>query len=237
LVHGLLHFASRGALDIDGLGEKIATQLVEQELVDDLAGVYDLDVEDLAQLERMAEKSARNLIDALEASKRRPLGRVIFALGIREVGEATANALAQHFRNLEALMEADAEALQKVRDVGPIVAQEIVEYFARDENLALVERLRARGLAPEAPPEIEIDAQPLAGETWVLTGTLEALDRKAAKVRLEALGAKVSGSVSAKTTQVVAGPGAGKKRADAERHGVPIFDEAEFIARLAELER
>ena len=185
----------------------------------------------------MAEKSARNLIDALEASKRRPLGRVIFALGIREVGEATANALAQHFRNLEALMEADAEALQKVRDVGPIVAQEIVEYFARDENLALVERLRARGLAPEAPPEIEIDAQPLAGETWVLTGTLEALDRKAAKVRLEALGAKVSGSVSAKTTQVVAGPGAGKKRADAERHGVPIFDEAEFIARLAELER
>ena len=236
LVHGLLHFASRGALDIDGLGEKIATQLVEQELVDDLAGVYDLDVEDLAQLERMAEKSARNLIDALEASKRRPLGRVIFALGIREVGEATANALAQHFRDLEALMEADADALQEVRDVGPIVAQEIVEYFARDENLALVERLQARGLAPEAPPEIEIDAQPLAGETWVLTGTLEALDRKAAKVRLEALGAKVSGSVSAKTTRVVAGPGAGKKRADAERHGVPIFDEAEFLARLAELE-
>ena len=127
-------------------------------------------------------------------------------------------------------------ALQEVCDVGPIVAKEIFEYFARDENLALVERLQARGLAPEAPPEIEIDAQPLAGETWVLTGTLEALDRKAAKVRLEALGAKVSGSVSAKTTRVVAGPGAGKKRADAERHGVPIFDEAEFLAHLAELE-
>ena len=236
LVHGLLHFASRGAMDIDGLGEKVATQLVEQELVDDLAAVFDLDVDTVAGLERMAEKSAQNLVAALEASKRRPLGRVIFALGIREVGEATANGLAAHYRSLEALMDADAESLQEVRDVGPIVANEIAEYFAQEENRALVERLVARGVDPEPPPEVEVDALPLAGETWVLTGTLEALDRKAAKVRLEALGAKVSGSVSAKTTQVVAGPGAGKKRADAEKHGVPIMDEAEFLARLEELE-
>ncbi|MEE4298859.1 MAG: NAD-dependent DNA ligase LigA [Pseudomonadales bacterium] len=236
LVHGLLHFASRGAMDIDGLGEKIATQLVERELVDDLAAVFDLDVETVAGLERMAEKSAENLIAALEASKRRPLGRVIFALGIREVGEATANGLAQHFRSLEALMDADAESLQEVRDVGPIVANEIAEYFAQEENRALVGRLLAKGLEPEAPPEREVAAQPLAGETWVLTGTLETLDRKAAKARLEALGAKVSGSVSAKTTQVVAGPGAGRKRADAEQHGVPIMDEAAFLARLEALE-
>lgn len=236
LVHGLLHFASRGAMDIDGLGEKVATQLVERELVDDLAAVYALDVDTVAGLDRMAEKSAENLVAALEASKRRPLGRVIFALGIREVGEATANGLARHFRSLEKLMDADAESLQEVRDVGPIVANEIAEYFAQEENRALVGRLLEQGLDPEAPPEIEVEVLPLAGETWVLTGTLETLDRKAAKARLEALGAKVSGSVSAKTTQVVAGPGAGKKRADAEKHEVPIMDEDEFIARLGELE-
>lgn len=236
LVHSLLHFAGRGAMDVDGLGEKVATQLVESGLVEDLAGVYGLDLETLSGLERMAEKSAANLIDAIEASKHRPLGRVIFALGIREVGEATANELARHFRSLDALAEADADRLQFVRDVGPIVANEIAEWFAQEENRALIQRLREAGVDPEPPPEVDEAAQPLMGQTWVLTGKLETLDRKEAKARLEALGAKVAGSVSKKTDQLVAGPGAGTKLADAEKHGVPVMDEDAFIARLGELE-
>jgi DNA ligase (NAD+) len=236
LVTGLLHFASRGAMDIDGLGEKVATQLVEGGLVDDLSALYDLDAETLAGLERMAEKSATNLVEAIEASKRRPLGRVIFALGIREVGEATANALAREFRALEPLFDADVDRLQEVRDVGPIVANEIAEWFAQEDNRELIERLRARGVDPEPPPEVDAGDLPLSGQTWVLTGRLEELDRKEAKSRLEALGAKVSGSVSKKTDQIVAGPGAGKKLDDAEKHEVPVMDEAAFLERLAELE-
>lgn len=234
LVSGLLHFASRTAMDIDGLGEKVATQLVEGGLVDDLSAIYDLDLETLAGLERMAEKSARNLVEAIEASKRRPLGRVIFALGIREVGEATANGLAREFRSLEALFDADVDRLQEVRDVGPVVANEIAEWFAQEDNRELVERLRSRGVDPEPPPEVELEDLPLAGRTWVLTGRLERLDRKAAKARLEALGAKVSGSVSKKTDQVVAGPGAGRKLEDAEKHAVPVMDEEAFMEWLAE---
>ncbi|MCC5886400.1 MAG: NAD-dependent DNA ligase LigA [Gammaproteobacteria bacterium] len=235
LVHGLLHFASRGAMDIQGLGEKIVTQLVERELVADAADLYGLDAETLAGLDRMAEKSAHNLHGAIQGSRRRGLARVIFALGIREVGEATAAALARHFRSLPALWEADEESLQQVRDVGPVVAREIAEFFVQDENRALVERLLAAGVEPEPPPELPVTA-PLADQTWVLTGTLEALTRKEAKARLEALGARVSGSVSAQTDCVVAGPGAGQKLADAERHGVPILDEAAFMVRLGELE-
>ena len=232
LVHGLLHFVGRGAMDVDGLGEKLALQIVEQGLVEDLAGIFTLDAATLAGLDRMAEKSAQNLVDALQAAKRRPLGRVIFALGIREVGEATGSALAEAFRSLEALAEADVETLQEVRDVGPIVAEAIVEWFAQPENQALLARLREAGVDPEPPPEVDRDALPLAGETWVLTGKFETMDRKAAKTRLEALGAKVSGSVSARTTIVVAGPGAGKKRADAEALEIPIIEESELIERL-----
>lgn len=235
LVHGLLHFASRGAMDIQGLGEKVVTQLVERELVADAADLYQLDVETLAGLDRMAEKSARNLHAAIQGSRRRGLARVIFALGIREVGEATAAALARHFRSLPALWEADEDSLQQVRDVGPVVAREIAEFFVQDENRALVERLLAAGLEPDPPPELPVTA-PLANQTWVLTGTLEGLTRKEAKARLQALGARVSGSVSAQTDCVVAGPGAGQKLADAERHGVPVLDEAAFMERLRELE-
>lgn len=235
LVHGLLHFASRGAMDIQGLGEKVVTQLVEREWVADAADLYELDVATLAGLERMAEKSAQNLHAAIQGSRRRSLARVIFALGIREVGEATAAALARHFGSLPALWEADEDSLQEVRDVGPVVAREIAEFFVQDENRRLVERLLAGGIEPEPPPALPA-AAPLADQTWVLTGTLEALTRKEAKARLEALGARVSGSVSAATDCVVAGPGAGQKYADAERHGVPILDEAAFLARLEALE-
>ncbi|MEE4380736.1 MAG: NAD-dependent DNA ligase LigA [Pseudomonadales bacterium] len=237
LVNGLIHFASRGAMDIDGLGEKVATQLVDGGHVEDYADLYALDVDTVAGLERMAEKSARNLVDAIEASKHRPLARVIFALGIREVGEATAAGLARHYRALAALMDADEDSLQEVADVGPVVAREIAEYFAQEENRGLVERLLAAGVDPEPPPEVDLDALPLAGQTWVLTGTLEALPRKEAKARLEALGAKVAGSVSKKTDQLVAGPGAGQKLEDAKKHDVPVLDEEAFLARLEELER
>lgn len=235
LVHGLLHFASRGAMDIQGLGEKVVTQLVERGLVADAADLYGLSVDTLASLDRLAEKSAQNLHGAIQGSRQRGLARVIFALGIREVGEATAAALARHFRSLPALWEADEESLQQVRDVGPVVAREIAEFFVQDENRTLVERLLAAGVEPEPPPEMPVSA-PLAEQTWVLTGTLEALTRKEAKARLQALGARVSGSVSAQTDCVVAGPGAGQKLADAERHGVQILDEEAFLKRLGELE-
>lgn len=236
LMHGLLHFAGRGAMDIDGLGEKVAGQLVEEGLVADLAGLFSLDAGTLEGLERMAEKSAARLVRSIDAARRRPLGRVIFALGIRHVGEATAIELARSFRSLEALMDADADSLQDVPDVGPIVANEIAEYFAQEENRALIARLREAGVEPEAPPERPVEALPLSGQRWVLTGKLETLDRKEAKARLEALGAKVSGSVSKQTDQLVAGPGAGQKLKDAEAHEVPVMDEAAFIARLEELE-
>lgn len=235
LVHGLLHFASRGAMDIQGLGEKVATQLVERELVADAADLYGLDVATLAGLDRMAEKSAANLHRAIQGSRQRSLARVIFALGIREVGEATAAALAQHFRSLPALWEADEDSLQQVRDVGPVVAREIAEFFVQAENRRLVERLLAAGVEPEPPPELPV-AAPLAEQTWVLTGTLEAMPRKEAKARLEALGARVSGSVSAQTSVVVAGPGAGQKLAEAERLGITVLDEAGLLARLEEWE-
>jgi DNA ligase (NAD+) len=218
------------------LGEKVAGQLVEQGLVEDLADVYRLDAETLAGLERMGEKSARNLVEAIDASRRQTLDRVIFALGIREVGEATATGLANHFRSLEALMEADVYALVEVRDVGPIVANEIAEFFAQEERRDLIRRLRAAGVEPEAPPEVDLSDLPLAGQTWVLTGRLEALSRKEAKVRLEALGATVSGSVSKRTARVVAGPAAGRKRADAEALEVPVVDEEAFLAELEQLE-
>lgn len=235
LVHGLLHFASRGAMDIQGLGEKLVSQLVERELLSDAADLYGLDVEALAGLERMAEKSARNLHAAIQGSKQRPLARVIYALGIREVGEATAAALARHFRSLDALEEADEDSLQTVRDVGPVVAREIAEFFVQEENRALVARLLAAGVEPEPPPAQPARA-PLADQTWVLTGTLEAMTRKEAKARLEALGAKVSGSVSAQTDCVVAGPGAGQKLTAARRYEIPVLDEAAFLERLEELE-
>jgi DNA ligase (NAD+) len=232
---GLRHFASRLAMDIEGLGDKILEQLVERELVRDPADLYELDEETLADLPRMGKKSAANVLASLEASKNTTLARFIYALGIREVGEATAANLAAHFGDLEPLMAADAEALEQVEDVGPIVAGHVVGYFADPQTTTLIRRLVDAGVhwqklerEPDAAPK------PLAGRTWVLTGTLERMTRDEAKVALTSLGARVTGSVSAKTDQVVAGPGAGSKLSRAESLGVPVMDEEAFLALLDE---
>ncbi|MEM7079795.1 MAG: NAD-dependent DNA ligase LigA [Pseudomonadota bacterium] len=224
---GLKHFASRLAMDIDGLGDKIIEQLVERDMVANAADLYTLSVEDFAGLDRLAEKSAQNLIQALDASRATTLARLIYALGIREVGEATAANLAMYFGDLPPLMDADAEALEAVDDVGPIVASRIVEFFAAKENRAVVGRL-SDALTWEKV-EVKADTLALQGQTWVLTGTLEIMPRNDAKALLVGLGAKVAGSVSAKTTQVVAGPGAGSKLAKAQSLDIPVMDEAEFL--------
>lgn len=230
--NALLHFASRRAMDIDGLGGKLVEQLVEKDLVHDPADLYHLSLEQLAGLERMAEKSARNLLKALERSKSTTLARFLYALGIREVGEATAAALANHFRELDALMAADEEALQAVPDVGPVVAAHVAAFFHQPHNREVIEKLRAVGIHwPELAAPVA-EEQPLAGNTYVLTGTLEAMTRNEAKERLEALGAKVAGSVSKKTSAVIAGAEAGSKLAKAEKLGVPVLDEAALMELL-----
>ncbi len=226
------HFASRRAMDIEGLGDKLVEQLVDEGLVTSVAGLYRLRREQLLALERMGEKSADNLLDALERSKRTSLPRFIFALGIREVGEATALALARHFGNWEDLAAASEQQLLGVSDVGPVVADHLRQFFDSASSMAVVAELRSAGVSW---PDIAVDlsALPLAGQTWVVTGKLEALDRDEARARLQALGAKVAGSVSAKTTCVVAGPGAGSKLGRAQELGVEVIDEAAFLALLA----
>ena len=228
---GLRHFASRLALDIEGLGDKLIDVLVERDMVRMPADIFMLEHAALAELPRLADKSAQNLIDAILASRATTLPRLIYALGIREVGEATALALAQHFGNLQALQNADAEALEAVPDVGPIVAARIREYFDRPENVEALQALLAAGVTYE-PIEVDENARPLEGQTWVLTGTLERMTRSEAKAKLVALGAKVAGSVSKKTHQVVAGPGAGSKLEKANSLEVPVMDEATFVAFL-----
>ena len=225
------HFASRGALDIEGLGDKIIEQLVDRDLVTTVADLYRLERAQLAGLDRMAEKSADNLLAAIARSRETTLPRFLFALGIREVGQATARALARHFGTLDALAAADVEQLLQVRDVGPVVAEHVAGFFANADNRAVVAALRAAGVHwPEQP--VEVSALPLAGQTWVLTGTLEHLPRDQARERLEALGATVAGSVSARTHTVVAGAKAGSKLDRARALGVRILDEAEFMALL-----
>ena len=224
----LWHFASRRAMNIDGLGDKLIEQLVDRELVRSVADLYHLDEATLAGLERMGAKSAANLVAAIEASRATTLPRFLYALGIREVGEATAAGLAGHFRSLEALAVADEAALQEVPDVGPAVAHFVREFFDDGHNLAAIEALRSAGVHWEDMPEADPSLQPLAGQTWVLTGKLESMSRQEAKEHLQALGAKVAGSVSANTACVVAGPGAGSKLSAAEKHGTMIMDEAAF---------
>jgi len=226
----LLHFASRQAMDIEGLGQKLVDQLVDQDLVASVADLYRLDLGQLSALERMAEKSARNLLDALEKSKQVELGRLLYALGIREVGEVTAQALAHHFRSMEALMAANEEALIEVPDVGPVVAAHVHAFFAEEHNRQVIADLTARGVRWQVP-EAPVGEQPLAGETWVLTGALE-VPRSQAKAVLESLGAKVAGSVSARTSVVLAGADAGSKLRKAEDLGVRVIDEAAFRALL-----
>ncbi|WP_083492591.1 NAD-dependent DNA ligase LigA [Cupriavidus sp. HPC(L)] len=228
----LLHFAQRRAMDIEGLGEKVVDQLVEQGIVRTPADLYKLGVAKLAALDRMADKSAGNLVAAIDASRATTLNRFIFALGIRHVGEATAKDLARHFGKLDGLMAADEAALLEVNDVGPVVAQSIAHFFAEAHNVEVIEQLRAAGVHwPESEPAARAPA-PLAGKTFVLTGTLPTLSREEAKERLEAAGAKVAGSVSKKTDYVVAGEEAGSKLAKAQELGVPVLDEAGMMALL-----
>jgi DNA ligase (NAD+) len=225
------HFASRRAMDIEGLGDKLVDQLVENGLIDHVDDLYGLTPEALGGLERMGEKSARNLLDALEKSKDTTLARFIYALGIREVGEATARALAAHFGRLDDLMDADQETLQAVSDVGPIVAKHVHAFFRQDHNRQIIERLRQSGIRWREQGGAERPG-PLSGRSYVLTGSLAAMSRDEAKDRLEALGAKVSGSVSSKTSAVVAGESPGSKLDKAERLGIPVLDEDAFLTLL-----
>ncbi|WP_251977119.1 NAD-dependent DNA ligase LigA [Salinicola avicenniae] len=231
----LKHFASRRALDIDGLGEKLIDLLVEREWVKTPADLFRLEAARLAELPRLAEKSANNLVNALEAAKRTTLARFIYAIGIREVGETTAANLARHFGTLETLRNASLEALEAVNDVGPVVARHVHTFFRQAHNQETLDDLIAVGVTWDEEAVGE-RPQPLEGQTWVLTGSLESMTRDDGKARLQALGAKVAGSVSKKTTAVVAGPGAGSKLAKAEELGVEVLDEDAFVARLAEWE-
>ncbi len=231
----LLHFAQRRAMDIEGLGDKVVEQLVDQGIVHTPADLYKLGIAKLAALERMADKSATNLVAAIEASRATTLNRFVFALGIRHVGEATAKDLARHFGKLDGLMAADEAALLEVNDVGPVVAQSIANFLAEPHNVEVIEQLRAAGVHwQESEPAARAAPAPLAGKTFVLTGTLPTLSREDAKERLEAAGAKVAGSVSKKTDYVVAGAEAGSKLDKAEALGVPVIDEAAMLALLAE---
>ncbi len=227
------HFASRKALDIDGLGDKIIDQLVDAKLVDSVADLFNLRIEQLAALERMASKSATNLVAAIAAARQTTLPRLLYALGIREVGETTAKLLANHFGSLEKLQEADADALLAVPDVGPVVADFVTQFFSNPHHLAIMASLREAGVHwPDIQPA-DTQVLPLAGQVWVLTGTLATMSRGQGKEQLEALGAKVTGSVSAKTTCLVAGESAGSKLEKARSLGVSVIDEDEFLALLA----
>ncbi|HJV61937.1 MAG TPA: NAD-dependent DNA ligase LigA [Albitalea sp.] len=222
----LLHFAGRRAMDIEGLGDKLVDQLVDSGLIRTLPELYKLGIAKLCALERMAEKSAKNLVDNLERSKHTTLGRFLFALGIRHVGETTAKDLARHFGQLDRIMDASVEQLLEVKDVGPVVAQSIHTFFAQPHNREVVEQLRACGIAwDETEASADGAPKPLAGKTFVLTGTLPSLSRDEAKDLIEAAGGKVSGSVSKKTHYVLAGEEAGSKLDKAQELGVAILDE------------
>jgi DNA ligase (NAD+) len=228
----ILHFAARRALDIEGLGDKLVEQLVDANLIRTLPDLYKLGFTTLAGLERMADKSAQNIVDALETSKKATLPRFLFGLGIRHVGESTAKDLAKHFGNLDAIMDASEEQLLEVNDVGPVVAASLRTFFDQPHNREVVEQLRASGVHwPEGEPAARAP-RPLAGKTFVITGTLPTLGRDEAKDRLEAAGAKVAGSVSKKTDFVVAGAEAGSKLDKAQALGVAVIDEARLLEIL-----
>jgi DNA ligase (NAD+) len=234
----LKHFASRRAMDIDGLGSKIIDQLVEVGLVQDVADLYELTVTQLAGLDRLAEKSARNLVDALEHSKQTTLQRFLYALGISQVGETTARQLADHYGSLESIMKATEEELQLLTDIGPIVATNIYTFFRQPHNKQVISKLRRQGLMwPETGPVRRDSSKlPLSGKTIVLTGTLIAMARNEAKTRLQDLGAKVAGSVSTKTDYVIVGAEPGSKATKAEQLGVDTLDEQQFVKLLTKLE-
>ena len=229
------HFAHRRAMDVDGLGDKLVDQLVDSGQVKTLADLYHLKLDSLSQMDRMAEKSAVNLLQALEKSKTTTLGRFLFSLGIRHVGEATAKELARHFGQLAAVMAASEEALLQVADVGPVVAHSIRSFFDQPHNREVVQALRDAGVSWPEGDALAPTEMPLSGVTVVLTGTLQSMGRDAAKEQLEALGAKVAGSVSAKTHYVVAGAEAGSKLEKAQKLGIRVLDDAGLAVLLSGL--
>lgn len=228
----IMHFAARRAMDVEGLGDQLIEQLVDKNVITTPADLYKLGLMALANLERMAKKSAQNVLDALEKSKTTTFARFIYALGIRHVGESTAKALAQHFGNLDALLAATEEQVLQVDDIGPVVAKSLLQYLADPLNRELIEQLRASGIHWPEQDAQAMAVQALAGKTFVLTGTLPTLTRDQAASRIEAQGGKVSGSVSKKTHYVVAGSDAGSKLAKAQELGVTILDEAALLALL-----
>lgn len=230
----LTHFVSKGAMNVDGVGGKLIETLVNQGWVERPADLYRLSREQLLGLDRMGEKSADNVLSALNASKKTTLPRFLFALGIREVGVTTAATLARELGSLDAIMQADVDALTQVTDVGPVVAGHIQQFFANPDQLHWVQDLIDQGIAWESATAAVSDA--LAGQTWVISGALDSMTRDEAGERLRQLGAKVAGSVSKKTTCLVAGPGAGSKLAKAQTLDVPVIDEAALLSRLSEWE-
>ncbi len=228
-VEAIKHFASRKAMDIDGLGDKLVEQLVEAGMIKSVADIYTLEKEQIAELERMGEKSAENLIAAIDRSRTVSLARFIYALGIREVGEATARNLADAYQGIEKLKAADEEDLQTVPDIGPVVAKHIVHFFRQPHNLEVIDQLLDKKIGAiqfEAVPVVKASSSALSGKTVVITGTLSGITRDEAKQSLLAAGAKVTGSVSAKTDYLLAGEKAGSKLSKAEKLGVTIIDEA-----------
>ncbi len=231
----ILHFASRRAMDIEGLGDKLVDQMVDNAIVRTPADLYKLGITALANLERMAEKSANNILSAIEKSKYTTLARFIYALGIRNVGEATAKDFAAYLGSLNRLVEADTERLQQIPGIGPVVAQSIVDFFAEPHNREVIEQLRASGVhwdEHEGKTSLSGAAVPLQGKTFVLTGTLPNMSREEAKEKIEALGGKVTGSVSKKTDYVVVGADPGSKYDKAVGLGVTILDEGGLLTLL-----
>ncbi len=226
------HFASRRAMDIEGLGTKLINQLVDTGMIETPADLYALTAEKLASLERMGKKSAENLVAALEKSKDVSLERFIYSLGIRDVGEATAKSLSGFFGGVEQIQNASLEELQEVPDVGPIVAAHIHSFFQQSHNIDVIRELFAQGVRPVAPEKLTRESQPLFGMTVALTGTLESMSRQDAKSRLEKAGAKITNSVSKKTSMVIVGKDPGSKAEKAEKLGVRIVSEAEIISHL-----
>ncbi|MFO3796936.1 MAG: helix-hairpin-helix domain-containing protein, partial [Anaerolineales bacterium] len=225
LIRNLEHFASRAGMDIAGLGIRIVEQLVEAGLVRDVADLYTLRKTDLLRLEGFAEKKAQNLLDAIQASTSRPLARLINALGIRGVGEVTAADLARHYPDLDALSKATVDELIQIEGIGPNIAQAIVDWFARPGNQRLLEKLKAAGVWPRAEKPNEAVQAPLAGLTFVITGTLSGFTREEAKAFIEAHGGKVTDSVSRNTNYLVVGENPGSKLQKAQQLGIPILDE------------
>jgi DNA ligase (NAD+) len=218
------HFASRKAMDIDGLGEKLVEQLVESGIIETVVDLYRLDIAQVAGLERMGQKSAENLLAAIDNSRKPPLAKLIYALGIREVGETTARSLAASFADLQAIMDTDEEALQQVQDIGPVVAKHITHFFAQAHNQQVIDEL-LKEIEIQLPATSR-ESKTLSGKTFVITGTLADMTRDEARELLLSAGAKVSGSVSSKTDYLLAGEKAGSKLTKAEKLGVEVIDEA-----------